>query len=55
MVNPSLALCVCAQAQLAASLVKDAVDSYIKAADPGAYEAVIAACEREGKFEDAGA
>jgi anthranilate/para-aminobenzoate synthase component I len=39
-------------AQLAGSLIKDAIDSYIKAANPAAYEAVIAACDREGKFED---
>jgi protein-tyrosine-phosphatase len=41
-----------AAAQLAAALIKDAIDSYIKAADPANFEAVIAASEAEGKFDD---
>jgi tetratricopeptide (TPR) repeat protein len=41
-----------AAAQLEASLVKDAIDSYIKAGDPAAHEGVIAAAERDGKWDD---
>lgn len=41
-----------AAAQLAAGLVKDAIDSYIKAADTGNYPAVIASAEAAGKFDD---
>lgn len=41
-----------AKAQLDANMVKEAVDSYIKAADHSNYAAVIAAGEREAKFED---
>eukprot|EP01137_Pigoraptor_chileana_P023616 Opistho-2@90187 len=41
-----------ARAQLDASLIKEAIDSYIKADDPSTYIAVIEAANREGKFED---
>jgi clathrin heavy chain len=41
-----------AKAQLDAGLVKESIDSYIKAADSGAYPAVIAAAEAAGKFDD---
>ncbi len=41
-----------ARAQLEAAMVKEAVDSYIKAGDHSAFAAVIAAGERESKFED---
>jgi clathrin heavy chain len=41
-----------ARAQLDANMIKDAIDSYIKAADHTNYENVIRASEREGKFED---
>jgi clathrin heavy chain len=40
------------KSQLDAGLVKDAVDSYIKASDASQFDAVIAAGERDGKFED---
>ena len=41
-----------AAAQLAGGHIKDAIDSYIKAANPSAYETVIATSEAAGKFED---
>ena len=41
-----------ARAQLDANMVKDAVDSYLKAADHTNYEAVIRAAEHDGKFDD---
>jgi len=41
-----------ARAQLDASMIKDAIDSYIKAGDHSHYDAVIRAAEREGKFDD---
>ena len=41
-----------AAAQLVAGLVKDAIDSYIKAADSATFENVIRIAEGEGKFED---
>lgn len=43
---------VLAKAQLEANLIKEAVDSYIKAADATNAAVVIAAGEREGRFED---
>lgn len=41
-----------AAAQLAASLTKDAIDSYIKAGDPSNYEGVIRVAEGSGAWED---
>ena len=41
-----------AAAQLAATMVKDAVDSYIKSNDASNYENVIRVAEREAKFDD---
>ncbi|XP_065831614.1 clathrin heavy chain 1-like isoform X2 [Oscarella lobularis] len=41
-----------AKAQLDALLVKEAVDSYIKADDPSAYPEVIEAAKSSGNFED---
>jgi len=41
-----------ATAQLNAGLVKDAIDSYIKANDATNYEQVINVAEREAKFDD---
>ncbi|KJE97309.1 clathrin heavy chain 1 [Capsaspora owczarzaki ATCC 30864] len=43
---------VLAKAQLDALLVKEAIDSYIKADDPAAYMDVISAANRSGQFED---
>jgi len=51
-VNEKEVWSVLARAQLDANMVKEAVDSYIKAADHANFAAVIAAGEREGKFED---
>lgn len=51
-VNDPLVWSKLAASQLDANLVKDAIDSYIKAADSSSYALVIAAAEREGKFED---
>jgi clathrin heavy chain len=41
-----------AAAQLRAGLVKEAIDSYIKANDPSAFLAVIGAVQQAGNFED---
>lgn len=41
-----------AKAQLDAGLAKDAIDSYIKAADTSNYPAVISTAEAAGKFDD---
>ncbi|XP_073724195.1 clathrin heavy chain 1 [Misgurnus anguillicaudatus] len=41
-----------AQAQLHKGLVKDAIDSYIKAGEPSAYMEVIDAASRNGDWED---
>ena len=41
-----------AAAQLGASLVGDAIDSYIKAGDPSNFEGVIRVAEGAGKWED---
>ena len=41
-----------AAAQLRADLVKEAIDSYIKANDPSTYPAVVASVHRVGNYED---
>ena len=41
-----------AAAQLAADMVKDAIDSYIRAPDASNFEGVIRVAEREAKFDD---
>ena len=41
-----------AAAQLKADLVKEAIDSYIKATDPTAYPMVISTVHRKGNYED---
>lgn len=43
---------VLAKAQLTSGLVKEAIDSYIKADDPTAYLEVISAANRSGQYED---
>lgn len=40
------------KAQLDANIVKEAIDSYIKAQDPTNYLEVIEAANRNGKYED---
>lgn len=39
-----------AKAQLQKDLVKEAIDSYIKADDPSAYMEVVQAADRSGKY-----
>ncbi|RYY38323.1 hypothetical protein EON62_00490, partial [archaeon] len=51
-VNEKEVWSVLAAAQLSANMVKDAIDSYIKAADHSNYVNVIAASEREGQYDD---
>ncbi|CAJ0571334.1 unnamed protein product, partial [Mesorhabditis spiculigera] len=41
-----------AKAQLRQNLVKEAVDSFIKADDPGTYMEVVAKCSETGKWDD---
>jgi clathrin heavy chain len=41
-----------AKAQLNENLVKEAIDSYIKAGDPGSYMDVVTATQRTGNWED---
>lgn len=41
-----------AKAQLSENLVKEAIDSYIKAGDPGAYMDVVSATQKTGSWED---
>ncbi|XP_037543645.1 clathrin heavy chain 1 [Nematolebias whitei] len=41
-----------AKAQLQKELVKEAIDSYIKADDPSAYMEVVAAADKSGNWED---
>lgn len=41
-----------AKAQLNEGLVKEAIDSYIKAGDPGAYMDVVTATQKTGSWED---
>eukprot|EP00053_Salpingoeca_punica_P012105 m.107985 g.107985 ORF g.107985 m.107985 type:complete len:1673 (-) comp15857_c0_seq1:337-5355(-) len=41
-----------AHAQLRANLVKDAIDSFVKANDPSQYPAVVAAATKSGNFEE---
>ena len=41
-----------AAAQLEANLIKDSIDSYIKANDASHFDSVIRAAEREGAFDD---
>jgi clathrin heavy chain len=40
------------KAQLSDNLVKEAIDSYIKAGDPGAYMDVVTATQKTGSWED---
>ena len=40
-----------AKAQLKQGMVKEAVDSYIKADDPGAYMEVVSKCSETSQFE----
>lgn len=39
-----------ARAQLKEEMVKEAIDSYIKAADPSQYMEVVATAQRHGEF-----
>lgn len=41
-----------AKAQLQQGLVREAIDSYIKADDPSAYMDVVATAARSGKWDD---
>jgi clathrin heavy chain len=51
-VNDKAVWSVLGKSQLDAGLVKDAIDSYIKASDAANFASVIAAAERDGKYED---
>jgi len=51
-VNKSEVWSSLAAAQLAGSLIKDAIDSYIKAGDPSNFETVIRVSEADCKFDD---
>lgn len=50
--NESAVWSLLARAQLTAGMVKDAIDSYIKADDPSQYIAVVEASMQAGNWED---
>lgn len=50
--NESAVWSLLARAQLSAGMVKDAIDSYIKADDPSQYIAVVEASTQAGNYED---
>jgi clathrin heavy chain len=53
-VNESAVWGSLARAQLEEGLIKEAVDSYIKANDPRAFIEVTRKCSDTGKYEDLG-